>query len=239
MLEPEVSFLLIADSIALLVSVRGCLLMMLGHLAPLGPLAAAAERRWRPEWPRWTRALPWVAASFGCIFPDLDILANVLLNGAFTHLYRLPHSAFLYLPLLPIAWLLVRRPRLRLVGLTVLTFLAGVFSHLLLDVVSHGAMLFYPLWDRVVGWTYPPRAGESMLMAYIHSPNILLELGALTVAGGWWLSRIGSGRRPGAGDRDPRRIAIGRFPSPAPQAYESKVSCGRRRGGWRGRSNRR
>lgn len=163
--------------------------MMLGHLTPFGLIAAAAERHWQPAWPRWTRALPWTAALAGCIFPDLDIVANILLNGVAMHLYCLPHSVLPYLPLLALGCLLAHRQRTRLAGLTVLIFGLSVLSHLLLDVVSHGTMLFYPLWNGVVGWTYPPRAGESMMMAYFRAPNFLLELGVLAAAGGWWLKR--------------------------------------------------
>ena len=163
--------------------------MMLGHLAPFGPIAAAAERRWQPEWPCWTRTLPWAAALASCVFPDLDIITNILFNGAWQHLYYLPHSVLPYLPVLVLGCLLTHWRRTRLAGLTVLAFGMSVLSHLLLDVVSHGTVLFYPLWSGVVGWTFPSRAGESVMMAYSHSPNVLLELGVLVTAGAWWLKR--------------------------------------------------
>jgi len=162
--------------------------MLVGHLAPVGPIAAAAARRWRPERPRWTRALPWAAALVGCIFPDLDIIANILLNSNFWHVYYLPHSLFLYLPVLVIGWLLTRRRRTRLAGLTVLTFGMGVLSHLLLDAISHGTVLFYPLWNGLVGWTFPD-TGEPILLAYLHSPNFWLEPAVLVAALAWWLAR--------------------------------------------------
>jgi len=162
--------------------------MLIGHLAPFGPIAAAAERRWRPEWPRWTRALPWAAALTGCVFPDLDIVANILLNGNFWHVYYLPHSLFLYLPVLVVGWLLTRWRCTRLAGLTVLAFGIGVLSHLLLDAVSHGTVLFYPLWNGLVGWTFPD-TGKPILLAYLHSLNFWLEPAALVAAMIWWLAR--------------------------------------------------
>jgi hypothetical protein len=162
--------------------------MMLGHLAPFGPIAAAVERRWRPEWPPWTRMLLWAAALAGCVFPDLDIIANILFNGVWRHLYYLPHSLLPYLPVLALGWLLVRRQRARLVGLTLLTFWASVLSHLLLDAVSHGTVLLYPLWRGPVGWTYPRISGH-FLLDYVRSPNVWLEVGVLVAAGVWWLNR--------------------------------------------------
>jgi hypothetical protein len=165
--------------------------MLVGHLVPVGPIAAAVERRWDSEWPRWTRALPWAAALTGCIFPDCGIIANALFNKAFHHLYYLPHSLFPYLPVLLIGWLLVRRERTRLLGLTARAFWMGVLSHLLLDAVSHGTVLFYPLWNGVVGWSFPHTHGH-ILRSYFHSPNFWLEPVALFAAVLWWLRRYAS-----------------------------------------------
>jgi hypothetical protein len=160
--------------------------MLVGHLAPVGPIAAAVERRWDSEWPRWTRVLPWGIVLAGCVFPDCDIIANVLFNNTLHHLYYLPHSLFPYLPVLLIGWLLARHERTRLLSLTALAFWMGVFSHLLLDTVSHGTVLFYPLWDGVVGWSFLHTHGH-VLHSYLHSPNFWLEPGALFVAVLWWL----------------------------------------------------
>ena len=174
--------------------------MLLGHLAPFGPIAVAVERRWPPQWPCWTRTLVWAAAFIGCIFPDFDILLNTLFNGVPRHLYYLPHSLLTYLPLLAVGIVttvtpLARKPRTRLVGLLVLTFWLGVMSHLLLDAASHGTVLLYPLWNGLVGWTFSPIAGKSVLGAYFFSPNCLLEVGVLLAAGVWWLRRYVRGRR--------------------------------------------
>jgi hypothetical protein len=79
-------------------------------------------------------------------------------------------------------------------GLTILTFCAGVFSHLFLDAISHGTVLFYPLWYGLVGWTYP-RTGEHFLIAYIHSPHFWLEPAVLVLAGGWWVNRYTRSQR--------------------------------------------
>jgi hypothetical protein len=168
--------------------------MLVGHLAPFGPIAAVVERRWRPEWPRWTRALPWAAALAGSVFPDLDVIANILLTGNCHHLYFLPHSILPYLPLLALGWLLDRRRRTRLAGRVVLTFGIGVMVHLLLDTVSHGTLLFYPLSWEVVGWTFP-RAGATMLASYLHSPNFWLEPGVLVAAAWWWVCTVRVWRR--------------------------------------------
>jgi hypothetical protein len=162
--------------------------MLIGHLAPVGPIAAAVERRWRPEWPRWTRKLPWAATLTGCVLPDLDVIANTLFNGVLHHLYYFPHSIFPYLPVLVLGILLLRRQRTRLAGLTVLAFVLGALSHLLLDVISHGTVLFYPLWNGLVGWTFP-RLDEHILVSYFHSPNFWLEPLVILAAAIWWFRR--------------------------------------------------
>jgi hypothetical protein len=162
--------------------------MLVGHLAPVGPIAAAVARRWDSKWSPWTRTLPWVGAAAGCVFPDLDVISNVLLNGRLLHLYYLPHSVLPYLPLLFLGWLLVRSRRARPAGWTVVAFSLGVLSHLALDVVSHGTVLFYPLWNGLVGWTFPWTGGH-VLQAYFQSPNFWLEPGVLLAAALWWLRR--------------------------------------------------
>ncbi len=176
--------------------------MLIGHLAPVAPIAVAVERRWRPEWPAWTRVLPWVAALAGSVFPDLDVIANVLLAGRVHHLYYLPHSVLPYLPLLALGWLLDRWRGTRLAGRVVLTFGIGVLAHLLLDTVSHGTLLFYPLSWQVWGWTFPP-VGETMLISYLRSRNFWLEPGVLVVACVWWWAR---------GKRVRERLKAGRAP---------------------------
>lgn len=162
--------------------------MLVGHLAPFGPIAAAVERRWRPEWPRWTRRLPWAAALAGCVLPDLDVIVNTVFNGVLHHVYYFPHSIFPYLPVLLLGILLVRWQRTRLAGLTVLTFGIGALSHLFLDVISHGTVLFYPLWNGLVGWTFP-RLDERILVSYLHSPNFWLEPLVILAATIWWFRR--------------------------------------------------
>ena len=175
--------------------------MLVGHLAPIAPIAVAAECRWRPEWPRWTRTLPWAAALAGSIFPDLDVIANILLTGTVHHLYYWPHSVLLYLPLLALGLAFVCWRRTRLAGALALTFWSSIAAHLLLDTVSHGTLLFYPLSWRVVGWTFPP-AGKTMLISYLRSPNFWLEPGVIGLAAVWWLRR---GRR--AQGRERRVVA--------------------------------
>jgi hypothetical protein len=162
--------------------------MLIGHLAPVGPIAATVEWRWDPGWPCWTRRLPWAAALVGCVFPDFDIIANVLFNAVLHHLYYLPHSIFPYVPVLILGILLTRWRRMRLIGWTALAFGMGVLSHLLLDVVSHGTVLFYPLWSGPVGWIFP-RLDDRILVSYLHSPNFWLEPFVLLAAAIWWLRR--------------------------------------------------
>jgi hypothetical protein len=133
--------------------------------------------------------LPWAAAFAGCVFPDFDVILNTLFNDVPLHLYYFPHSLLTYLPVLAVGWLLTCKRRTRPVGLTVLTFWLGVMSHLMLDAASHGTVLLYPLWNGLVGWTFPRVEEKSVFEAYFCSVNFLLEVGVLLVAGVWWLRR--------------------------------------------------
>ncbi len=165
--------------------------MIIGHLAPIGPIAAAAERRCRRqlEQARWLRLVLWGAALGGSIFPDLDIIVNLLFRGAPHHLFYLPHSLLLYLPLLPLGWALTRWRHRSWIGWAILTFASGVFTHLLLDVISHGTVLLYPLWKGLVGWAYPP-VNRLTLGIFVDYPNLFFEP-AVTLAGlAWWLWQI-------------------------------------------------
>jgi hypothetical protein len=49
-------------------------------------------------------------------------------------------------------------------------------------------VLFYPLWNRLVGWTFP-RLDERILVSYLHSPNFWLEPAVVLAAAIWWLRR--------------------------------------------------
>lgn len=170
--------------------------MLVGHLAPIGPIASIVAQRWDPGWPRWTRALPWVAAAAGCVFPDLDIIANVVLNGLWFHLFHLPHSLLPYLPLVLVGAALARWDVARPAGWTLLAFCYGALSHLLLDAASHGTVLLYPLWNGLVGWTFPP-AHDNLLRSYVQSPNFWLEPLVILAALIWWLrKRAGSAMAP-------------------------------------------
>jgi hypothetical protein len=162
--------------------------MLIGHLAPVGPIAAAVERHWRPEWPCWTRKLPWAAALVGCVLPDFDVVVNVLFTGVLHHLYYLPHSIFPYLAIFVLGVMLVRWRRARLAGWVVLALGMGALSHLSLDVISHGTVLFYPLWNGLVGWTFSRLDGR-ILVSYLHSPNFWLEPVVILAAAIWWLRR--------------------------------------------------
>jgi hypothetical protein len=64
----------------------------------------------------------------------------------------------------------------------------GVLSHLSLDAISHGTVLLYPLWNGLVGWTFP-HIGKHVLRAYFHSPNFWLEPMICVAALAWWLAR--------------------------------------------------
>jgi len=149
----------------------------------------------------------------GSIFPDLDIIANLLFRGASHHLFYLPHSLLPYLPLLFLGWVLTRRQRQSWIGWLILTFASGVLIHLLLDVISHGTVFFYPLWKELVGWVYPP-VNRFTLQAYLDYPNLWFEPAVTLVGLVWWMRRgIRAVRIRDLSPFKPRRPAPSYLPS--------------------------
>jgi membrane-bound metal-dependent hydrolase YbcI (DUF457 family) len=168
--------------------------VLAAHLAPGYFAAVKSQSLWKPEWGRKQRILLWIVALSSTIAPDLDVIYNVLFRGFFNHSTLWTHSIFAYIVLCLGWWLLGRNKRWfyfhTLVGLAVV----GGLSHLVLDVISHGTPLFYPLSLYMVG-APPQRVLQGGVLGYITHPIFLAEPILLAVPVAHWLMRRGFSTR--------------------------------------------
>ncbi|MCZ7546587.1 MAG: metal-dependent hydrolase [Anaerolineae bacterium] len=113
--------------------------------------------------------------------PDLDVVYNALFRGFINHSTLWTHSLFVHAGI-GFSWWLLRRfgrwPFLQtLIGLVAV----GGFSHLILDILSHGTPLLYPLSLHMFG-APSTRVLEGGFWAYASDPIFLAEPFLLAVA---------------------------------------------------------
>lgn len=160
--------------------------MLIAHVVP-GYFAALESRgRWRPEWGKRRRTLLWLVAFGSTIAPDLDVVYNALFRGFINHSILWTHSLFAYLSVLLVFRLLKQVKRWPYVQmLTWLTVMGGL-SHLLLDVISHGTPLLYPVSLAMFGMP-PARVVQVGLWAYVTDPIFLFEPCLLGLGAMHWI----------------------------------------------------
>lgn len=125
--------------------------MLAAHLVPGYFAVVATKPQWKPEWNRWQRRLLWSAAFASTVLPDIDVIYNAFFRGFINHSWLWTHSCFACAGL-GLLWLCLKQKAewqyaQILVGLIAL----GWLSHLVLDVISHGTPLFYPV-SPVMDW---------------------------------------------------------------------------------------
>ncbi len=175
--------------------------MLIAHLVPGYLAAAKSQTAWKPGWSRTRRTVLWAAALISTFAPDLDVIYNTLFRGFINHSTLWTHSLFVHLGIAGV-WLILLRigryPYLRtLVGLVA----AGGLSHLVLDVLSHGTPLFYPVSMLFVGMA-PTRVVEGGFWAYITDPIFLAEPFLLALAAAHWILKCNWSARV-------KRLAVG------------------------------
>ena len=148
--------------------------MLAAHWVPGYFAAALSQPKWRPEWSPLRRTILWIAAMGSAVAPDLDAIYNTLFHGSVYHSTLWTHSVFPH-AVVALGWLLLagygRWPYLQaLVGLMAV----GGWSHLLLDVVSHGTPLLFPLSFLMFG-APSLRVLEGGVLAYVTDPIFLVE----------------------------------------------------------------
>ncbi len=149
--------------------------MLLAHLAP-GYFAAVRSRpSWNTQWNSPRRVLLWAVALGSTAAPDLDVIYNSLFRGFINHSTLWTHSLFLCLFLGFIWWILSYNKKWLFLQTCIGLAAFGWFSHLVLDLFSHGTTLFYPFSMLFVGGVAPARVVQGGLWAYITDPIFLFE----------------------------------------------------------------
>lgn len=170
--------------------------MLVAHLVPGYLAATTMQARWPRTWTRRRRVILWLIALGSTVAPDVDVVYNAVFRGFLNHSTLWTHSAFAWAGL-TLTWLMLRiggrLPYARTaIGLAVL----GWLSHLLLDAISHGTPLFYPLSLYMFG-APSPRVLEGGFWAYISDPIFLSEPLLIGAAAAHWISHTvaGPGRK--------------------------------------------
>lgn len=154
--------------------------MLLAHLVPGYFAAALTQPHWDPRWSFKRRALLWGVALGSTVLPDLDVVYNTLFRGFINHSLLWTHSVFLYTAIGVIWFALYRAHRWFYVQLILGLIALGGLSHIILDILSHGTPLFYPVSMLFVGIA-PHRVIAGGFWAYITDPIFLIE--PLLIAG--------------------------------------------------------
>jgi hypothetical protein len=159
--------------------------MLLAHLVPGYFAAVGTKPRWQADWTPLQRRGLWAAALVSSFAPDFDVLYNAVFRGFVNHSFLWTHSIFLHGGIALIGWLVYRTRRFpylaALLGLVAL----GGLSHLLLDVISHGTPIFYPLEMTVVG-APSTRVLLGGIRGYLTDPIFLLEPPLIAAALAHW-----------------------------------------------------
>jgi len=156
--------------------------VLIAHVVPGYFAAVRSQAQWETSWNIEQRALLWAAALGSTAIPDLDVIYNALFRGFIHHSTLWTHSLFVHSSIV-LCWWLLRRigrwPYLQtLAGLVAI----GGMSHLVLDAISHGTPLLYPVSLVIFGFP-PVRVVEGGLWAYLTDPVFLLEPMLLTLMG--------------------------------------------------------
>lgn len=160
--------------------------MLIAHVVP-GYFAAIESRgRWQPEWNRRQRTLLWIVAFGSTIAPDLDVIYNALFRGFINHSTLWTHSLFVHLSVLLVFWPLKQVKRWPFVQMLIWLIAMGGLSHLLLDAISHGTPLLYPVSVAMFGIS-PARVVQGGLWAYVTDPIFLFEPCLLGLGAMHWI----------------------------------------------------
>ena len=148
--------------------------MLIAHIVPGYFAAVRSQKRRRSDWTGLKRAALWAAAISGTVFPDADVIGNLLFNRAFGHHVLWTHAIWAPVALLILCRLVLRSPRYLWANSAFNLFAVGWLSHIGLDLLVHGTPLFYPL--SMIGFELAPSSiVEGGLWTYLSHPLFLLE----------------------------------------------------------------
>ena len=150
--------------------------MLVAHLSPGYFAARYSQKYWHPAWNRGQRVALWGIAIGSTVYPDFDVIHNILFYGVPNHYYATlwTHSIFPSLTATLLTILLHITNRGSYLKTALSLFAIGTFSHLVLDVIAHNTPLFYPLTLQMIG-NAPQRIVDGGLRAYITDPLLILE----------------------------------------------------------------
>jgi hypothetical protein len=160
--------------------------MLIAHVVPGYFAAIESQGRWQPQWNRRQRTLLWIVAFGSTIAPDLDVIYNVLFHGFINHSTLWTHSLFVHLSVLIVFLLLKQVKHWPFVQMLIWLTAVGGLSHLLLDVISHGTPLLYPVSVAMIGIP-PARVVQGGLWAYVTDPVFLFEPCLLGLGAMHWI----------------------------------------------------
>ena len=127
-----------------------------------------------------------LVASFGAIFPDLDLIRFYFFDNHQRH----HHDYWTHIPgiwlMIILAWALARRFLGRPFGIVTLIFFGAVFSHLILDTMSGAIEWLWPFFDKGFHLVTVPATHAkwyiSFLTHWTFAVEIFISLVALSVA---------------------------------------------------------
>ncbi len=161
--------------------------MLVAHLVPGYFAASKSQKNWKPEWGKPRQAILWSAAIVSTFAPDLDVIYNAFFRGFINHSTLWTHSLLVHGAIGFCWWMLRRYGRLLYLQTLIGLITIGGLSHLVLDVVSHGTPLLYPLSMHMFGGP-SERVLEGGFWAYISDPIFLAEPFLMAFAGAHWIS---------------------------------------------------
>lgn len=160
--------------------------MLLAHIVPGYFVAYYTKSYWQQNSNQQSCAL-WLMAIGSTIAPDSDVIYNIIGRGFSNHSLLWTHSLFVHAGIGLMWYWLYRIKRWPFLQMLIGRMALGGLSHLLLDVISHGTPLLYPVSLIVFGW--PPQCVvEGGLWAYLTDPIFLFEpllLGLAVTHWGW------------------------------------------------------
>ncbi len=148
--------------------------MLIAHVVPGYFAIELTKQQWDDSWSQPQRWFLGGLALASTIWPDTDVVYNILIRGFANHSTLWTHSLWVYLGL-AVASVLCFKMRLKYAAWCWAFMAWGGFSHLILDAIAHKTPLLYPLSTQMIGIA-PESVVEGGITAYIQHPLFLLEI---------------------------------------------------------------
>lgn len=112
-----------------------------------------SRKKWSQNLSSKQIKIVFIIAIIGGLFPDIDLLYYYLFAADFSHHEAFTHSAFIYLILFCVLYLLFYLLKNNFYKKIITFFFLGVLSHLLADSVGAGVIWLYPFSKEMYGLT--------------------------------------------------------------------------------------